>query len=107
LPVPRTECLPSARRCWRYDATLDAVRHPTPASEPRFRGPLAFEGLEKGDGGVVRASVLETGQYGRALFAHGIQLGRIQSENLEDRRSDLCRLDEGGDGTRLERRIGY
>ena len=77
-----------------------------PRAGPVSGARCAFERIEV-TGGVNRASVLETGQYGSALFAHGIQLGRIQSENLEDRRSDLCRLDESGDGTRLERRIGY
>lgn len=88
---------------YRPDATI----RPWPNAFNTWGGPPLAAADPEQFPGIIRASVLETRQYGRALFAHGIQLGWIQSENLEDRRSDLRRLDERSDGTGLERRIGY
>ena len=52
---------------------------------------------------LVKAfGMLEAGQYGRALLPYGVQAAGIESEDLEDRRRNLRRLDEGCDSPRLE-----
>jgi hypothetical protein len=56
---------------------------------------------------VRRASVFEARQYGRTLLPYGIQAARIESEELQDCRSNLCRLDEARDGSRPNGRIRY